>query len=175
MKVLVTGVSGQLGFDVVRVLNEQNIENLPCSRETFSLTDFEKARSVVTDYKPDAIIHAAAYTAVDKAEEDIENAFDTNYKGTENLAQIARDIDAKFVYISTDYVFPGDGEKFYETDDPKKTLNAYGKSKLLGESAVLNTLEKLFIVRISWVFGKNGNNFVKTMINLEKIAMKLKW
>lgn len=174
MKILVTGVSGQLGFDVCRILREQNIEHLPCNRETFSLTDFKKAREAVENYRPDAIIHAAAYTAVDKAESESELCFKTNVEATKNLAEIAKDIDAKFVYISTDYVFPGTGENFYETSDAKNPLNVYGKSKLKGEEAVINTLEKYFIVRISWVFGKNGKNFVKTMLNLAETHGELK-
>ena len=174
MKILVTGVSGQLGFDVCRILREQNIEHLPSSRETFSLTDFKRAREAVENYRPDAIIHAAAYTAVDKAESESELCFKTNAEATKNLAEIAKDIDAKFVYISTDYVFPGTGENFYETSDAKNPLNVYGKSKLKGEEAVINTLYKYFIVRISWVFGKNGKNFVKTMLNLAETHGELK-
>jgi len=168
MKVLVTGVTGQLGFDVCRVLKEQNIEYFPCSRETFSLEDFEKAREVIENYRPNVIIHAAAYTAVDKAETETELCNKINCEATENLAKIAKDINAKFIYISTDYVFPGDGENFYEINDEKNPLNAYGKSKLMGEKSVVNTLDKYFIVRISWVFGKNGKNFIKTMLNLSK-------
>lgn len=168
MKVFVTGVTGQLGFDVCRVLKEQNIEYFPCSRETFSLEDFEKAREVIENYLPDVIIHAAAYTAVDKAETETELCNKINCEATENLAKIAKDINAKFIYISTDYVFPGEGENFYEINDEKNPLNAYGKSKLMGEKSVVNTLDKYFIVRISWVFGKNGKNFIKTMLNLSK-------
>ncbi len=168
MKVFVTGVTGQLGFDVCCVLKEQNIEFMPCSRETFSLEDFEKAREVIENYRPDVIIHAAAYTAVDKAETETELCNKINCKATENLAKIAKDVNAKFIYISTDYVFPGEGENFYEINDEKNPLNAYGKSKLMGEKSVINTLDKYFIVRISWVFGKNGKNFIKTMLNLSK-------
>ena len=168
MKVFVTGVTGQLGFDVCRVLKEQNIEFMPCSRETFSLEDFEKAREIIENYRPDVIIHAAAYTAVDKAETETELCNKINCEATENLAKIAKDINAKFIYISTDYVFPGAGENFYEINDEKNPLNAYGKSKLMGEKSVINTLDKYFIVRISWVFGKNGKNFIKTMLNLSK-------
>lgn len=174
MKVLVTGTSGQLGFDVCRILQEQNIEHLPCSREMFDLLDFDKAREVIGNYKPDTIIHAAAYTAVDKAESETELCNKVNFEATQNLANIAKDIDAKFVYISTDYVFPGNGENYYETFDEKNPLNAYGKSKLMGEEAVIKTLEKYFIVRVSWVFGKNGKNFVKTMLNLSKTNDELR-
>lgn len=174
MKVLVTGVSGQLGFDVCRILKERHIEHLPCDRQVFSLEDFNKAREVVLSYKPNAIIHAAAYTAVDKAESEKELAFKINSDATLNLAKTAKDIDAKFVYISTDYVFGGTGENFYEISDEKNPLNIYGKSKLMGEEAVLKTLEKYFIVRISWVCGKNGKNFVKTMLNLSKKHSELK-
>lgn len=174
MKILVTGVNGQLGFDVCRVLEAENIEYLPCSRQTFSIENFEKAREVVENYRPDAIIHAAAYTAVDKAESETELCNKINFEATQNLAEIAKDIDAKFIYISTDYVFPGVGEKFYEVFDEKNPLNAYGKSKLLGENAVASILEKYFIVRISWVFGKNGKNFIKTMLNLSETLNEIR-
>lgn len=174
MKVLVTGVGGQLGFDVVRVLNEQHINNLPCDRSAFSLTDFEAARKAVSDYKPDAVIHTAAYTAVDKAESEKELAYKTNFEATKNLAEAAKDIDAKFLYISTDYVFAGTGENYYKTSDATNPVNIYGKSKLMGEDAVLKTLDKYFIMRISWVFGKNGNNFVKTMLKLAENRDEIK-
>lgn len=174
MKILITGVSGQLGFDAVRVLKAQNIEYAPCNRDTFSLTDYKKAREVIENYRPTAIVHAAAYTAVDKAESEREVCMKTNAEATENLAKIAKDIDAKFAYISTDYVFPGNGENFYEINDAKNPLNVYGKSKLLGEEAVINTLQKYFIVRVSWVFGKNGKNFVKTMLNLADTHSELR-
>ncbi len=174
MKVLVTGVTGQLGFDVCRVLKSENIEVFEAGRMDFSLTDYQKMREVVLGFKPDVIIHAAAYTAVDKAEEESEIAFAVNGEGTRNLAKIAQELDAKFVYIGTDYVFPGDGDNFYETYDEKKPLNAYGKSKLMGEEAVKEILEKYFIVRISWVFGVNGKNFVKTMLRLAQTHEELR-
>ena len=174
MKVLVTGVTGQLGFDVCRVLKSENIEVFEAGRKDFSLTDYQKMREVVLGFKPDVIIHAAAYTAVDKAEEESEIAFAVNGEGTRNLAKIAQELDAKFVYIGTDYVFPGDGDNFYETYDEKKPLNAYGKSKLMGEEAVKEILEKYFIVRISWVFGVNGKNFVKTMLRLAQTHEELR-
>ena len=174
MKVLVTGVTGQLGFDVCGVLKSENIEVFEAGRKDFSLTDYQKMREVVLGFKPDVIIHAAAYTAVDKAEEESEIAFAVNGEGTRNLAKIAQELDAKFVYIGTDYVFPGDGDNFYETYDEKKPLNAYGKSKLMGEEAVKEILEKYFIVRISWVFGVNGKNFVKTMLRLAQTHEELR-
>ncbi|MBR3721350.1 MAG: dTDP-4-dehydrorhamnose reductase [Selenomonadaceae bacterium] len=174
MKVLVTGVTGQLGFDVARVLKEKNVEVFAANRNDFSLTDYGKAQEVMRKFKPDVIIHAAAYTAVDKAEEEKELAFKVNGEGTRNLAKIAKELDSKFVYISTDYVFPGEGDNFYATMDKTAPLNVYGASKLMGEEAVREILEKYFIVRISWVFGVNGKNFVKTMLRLGKEREELR-
>lgn len=173
MKILVTGYSGQLGYDVVKELQNRGIECIGTAREDFSLTDTAAMRSFITAYKPDAVIHCAAYTAVDKAEDEPEICRAVNADATRALAEICRGIDAKMIYISTDYVFPGDGDGFYEIDDPKGPLNVYGRSKLDGEAAVQAVLEKYFIVRISWVFGINGKNFVKTMLNLAKTHDKL--
>ena len=125
------------------------------------------------DYKPDAVIHCAAYTAVDKAEEEAAACEAVNAIGTRNLAKLCHEIDAKLLYISTDYVFAGDGDKFYEPQDEKKPQNVYGLSKLKGEQAVAAELEKYFIVRISWVFGINGKNFIRTMLNLSKTHTEL--
>lgn len=166
MKILVTGVTGQLGFDCVRELTARGIEAQGVSTKDFSLTDREAVRSYLEGYRPDAVIHCAAYTAVDQAEDERERCEAVNAEGTRNLALAAKELGAKFVYISTDYVFPGTGEEPYEVDDPKSPCNAYGLSKLHGEEAVQELLEKYFIVRISWVFGKNGKNFVRTMLKL---------
>lgn len=168
MKVLVTGANGQLGYDVVKELQKQNIECFGATRKDFDIIDFEATRNFIINYSPDAVIHCAAYTAVDKAEDEKEQCYLVNFEATENIAQICKKINAKMLYISTDYVFDGTKEGFYEVDDLPNPINVYGKSKLLGEQAVQNLLEKYFIVRISWVFGEHGNNFVKTMLKLGK-------
>ena len=156
MKVLVTGVTGQLGFDVMRELEAEGIPAKGCGRKDFSLTDHAAARACIEDYAPDVVVHCAAYTAVDKAEDEAELAQAVNADAVRNIAGVCLDIGAKLIYISTDYVFPGDGEAFYEPDAPKGPTNAYGRSKLAGEEAVQELLEKYFIVRISWVFGIHG-------------------
>ena len=166
MKVLVTGVSGQLGFDVMRELLARGVEAKGASRSDFSLTDFAAMRRFVEAHRPTAIIHCAAYTAVDKAEDEPELCREVNAAATGELARIAKEIGAKFLYISTDYVFPGTGEDFYEPEDEKAPCNVYGESKLLGEEAAQKEIDELFIVRISWVFGENGKNFIKTMLRL---------
>ena len=166
MKVLVTGVTGQLGFDVMRELKRREIPAKGCGRADFSLTDHAAARKCVEDYAPDAVVHCAAYTAVDKAEDEPGLAWAVNADAVRNIAEVCRDINAKLIYISTDYVFPGDGEVFYEPDAPKAPANAYGRSKLGGEEAVRELLQKYFVVRISWVFGIHGKNFIRTMLKL---------
>ena len=173
MKVLVTGYTGQLGFDVIRELKARNIECIGTTRNEFSLTDIEKMQAFVKAYKPDVVIHCAAYTAVDKAEDEVELCDQINHLATKKLAKVCKEIDAKMIYISTDYVFAGSGEDFYEVNDEKAPQNVYGKSKLDGELAVQEILDKYFIVRISWVFGSNGKNFIKTMLNLAKTHDKL--
>ncbi|MBR1730361.1 MAG: dTDP-4-dehydrorhamnose reductase [Selenomonadaceae bacterium] len=173
MKVLVTGITGQLGFDVLNELHSRNIEVVGTARKDFDLTDETHMINFIADHKPDAVIHCAAYTAVDKAEDETDLAMQVNAYATESIAKVCKDINAKMIYISTDYVFPGDGNKPYEVNDPKAPTNVYGRSKLAGEEAVIKTLEKYFIVRISWVFGINGKNFVKTMLRLSKTKDKL--
>ena len=173
MKVLVTGASGQLGFDCVKELERRHIVVRGVNSKDFPLTDFAVMQQYLLDYKPDAVIHCAAYTAVDKAEEEAAACEAVNVIGTRNLAKLCHEIDAKLLYISTDYVFAGDGDKFYEPQDEKKPQNVYGLSKLKGEQAVAAELEKYFIVRISWVFGINGNNFIRTMLNLSKTHTEL--
>lgn len=173
MKVLVTGVGGQLGYDVIKELEKRNINCIGADRAEFDITDFEAAHKFITDYMPDTVIHCSAYTAVDKAEEEPELCHLVNAVGTENIAKVCKEINAKMVYISTDYVFDGTKEGFYEVDDVPNPINVYGKTKLEGEIAVQKILVKYFIVRISWVFGVNGNNFVKTMLRLGKERSQL--
>lgn len=189
MKVFVTGVGGQLGHDVVNELMRRGNESVGSDiQPTYSgivddsavvnvpyvqldITDQKSVRATIERIHPDVIIHCAAWTAVDAAEEE-ENRVKVdaiNHLGTKNIAEAAKAIDAKIVYISTDYVFDGQGDRPWEPDDKcYAPLNVYGKSKLDGELAVADTLEKYFIVRIAWVFGLNGKNFIKTMINVGK-------
>lgn len=168
MKILVTGVGGQLGYDVCKILTARNIEHKGVDLADFDITDREATYNYIEDYHPDAVIHCSAWTAVDKAEDELEKVEAVNAQGPRNIAEACKKINAKMVYISTDYVFPGTGERFYEPDDPTGPLSVYGKTKLGGELAVRELLEKYFIVRVSWVFGKNGNNFVKTMLRLSE-------
>lgn len=173
MRILVTGASGQLGYDVERELERRGIEHLGTSSRELDITDREAVERLMAAYRPDAAIHCAAYTKVDLAEDEPERCWAVNADGTRNLAAACRKTGAKMLYISTDYVFPGTGERSYETGDPTGPVNTYGRSKLAGELAVQSLLEKYFIVRISWVFGKNGNNFVKTMLRLAETKAEL--
>lgn len=173
MRILVTGASGQLGYDVERELERRGIEHLGTSSRELDITDREAVERLMAAYRPDAAIHCAAYTKVDLAEDEPERCWAVNADGTRNMAAACRKTGAKLLYISTDYVFPGTGERSYETGDPTGPVNTYGRSKLAGELAVQSLLEKYFIVRISWVFGKNGNNFVKTMLRLAETRTEL--
>lgn len=166
MKVLVTGAGGQLGYDVCRELARRGIENRGADVADFDITDAQAVRAYIGQYAPDAVVHCAAYTAVDRAEEDAARAFSVNEGGTRNIAAACAETGAKMVYISTDYVFGGEGERFYEPSDAPAPLGVYGKSKYAGELAARSLVQKLFVVRISWVFGMNGGNFVKTMLRL---------
>lgn len=168
MKVLVTGANGQLGFDVCRELENRKIEHKGTYRTDFDLSNEEETYQYVINYAPDVVIHCAAWTAVDKAEDEVEAATQVNANGTRAIAKACKKLDAKMIYISTDYVFPGTGEIFYEPEDQTKPLGVYGVTKLEGEKAVQELLQKYFIVRISWVFGIHGNNFVKTMLRLSE-------
>ena len=181
MKVLVTGVGGQLGYDVMNELIKRGhtaigsdiLDSVPQDYEYIKLdiTDKQAVSEVITDIKPDAVIHCAAWTAVDAAEDE-ENqpkAFAINRDGTKNIAEACKSVDCKMIYISTDYVFDGQGERPWQPDDKNYApLCVYGKSKLEGELAVSEILDKYFIVRIAWVFGVNGKNFIKTMLNVGK-------
>ncbi len=189
MKFFVTGVGGQLGHDVMNeiasrgyegvgsdiapvysgVADGSSVTSMPYVQ--MDITDGEAVASVLAEVKPDVVVHCAAWTAVDAAEdeENKEKVFAINAKGTENIAKACKELDCKMIYISTDYVFDGQGERPWEPDDKNYApLNVYGESKLQGELAVSSILEKYFIVRIAWVFGLNGKNFIKTMINVGK-------
>ncbi len=189
MKVFVTGVSGQLGHDVMNELAKRGYEGIGSDIQpsyggvedgtavttmpyvALDITDAEAVRSTLLELKPDVIVHCAAWTAVDMAEDDDKVALvkKVNVDGTQNIANAAKELDAKMVYISTDYVFDGQGEEPWKPDcKDYKPMNVYGETKLGGEKAVANTLEKYFIVRIAWVFGTNGKNFIKTMLNVGK-------
>ncbi|WP_332628488.1 dTDP-4-dehydrorhamnose reductase [Halalkalibacter flavus] len=165
MKVLLTGGHGQLGKEIAILLKKKDIEHVACSREDLDITSLEAVQSEVFDYKPDVIIHAAAYTQVDLAETNEEEAFLVNGTGTRNLAEAAQEIGACLCYISTDYVFDGESDRPYKEDASTNPITVYGKSKYVGEQFVKNC-NKYFIVRTSWVFGAHGNNFVKTMLKL---------
>lgn len=166
MKVLVTGVKGQLGFDVVNELEKRGMEAIGVDIDEMDITDAGSVTKVITGAKPDAVIHCAAYTAVDAAEDNEEVCRKVNAEGTQNIASVCKTLDIKMIYISTDYVFDGEGEKPWEPEDTRNPVSVYGQTKYEGELAVQNTLEKYFIVRIAWVFGINGKNFVKTMLKL---------
>ena len=189
MKFFVTGVCGQLGHDVMNelakrghigigsdvqerysgVMDGSSVTDMPYV--SLDITDAEAVKKALQKAKPDAVIHCAAWTAVDMAEDDdkVEKVRAVNAGGTRNIAEVCKELDCKMTYISTDYVFDGQGEKPWEPDcKDYKPLNVYGQTKLDGELAVSELLEKYFIVRIAWVFGKNGNNFIKTMLKVGK-------
>lgn len=168
MRVLVTGAKGQLGYDVLRRLDRNGIENLGIDIQECDITDNKQVTRTLIEYHPDVVVHCAAYTSVDKAEDEKEMCHKINVVGTKNIADICRQIDAKMVYISTDYVFDGEGDTPFDVTDKPNPINYYGQTKYEGELVVQNTLEKYFIIRISWVFGINGNNFVQTMLRLGK-------
>lgn len=166
LKVLYTGAAGQLGYDVVAEMRRRNIDCLGVDRNDFDITDTNATQKFIVAYHPDVVLHCAGYTAVDAAEDDVDLCRKINVDGTANIVKACKAIDAKMVYISTDYVFPGTGDKPYEVDDVTAPCNVYGKSKLDGESIVRSEVDKYFIVRISWLFGSQGKNFVDTMLRL---------
>lgn len=173
LKILVTGVKGQLGYDCVKELTKRGYTNVKgIDIEDLDITNRDDVISYITEYNPDVVMHNAAWTAVDKAEQMPEAVYDVNALGPKYIAEACKEINAKLVYISTDYVFDGLGDKFYEVDDPKNGLSIYGKTKAQGEDFVTSILDKYFIVRISWVFGLNGNNFIKTMLKLANMGKK---
>ena len=173
MKVLVTGVKGQLGYDVMAELAKRNIEAIGVDIDEMDITDKISVEKVIGEAAPDVVVHCAAYTAVDAAEDNVELCRRVNAGGTRNIAEVCKKLDCKMVYISTDYVFDGQGTRPWEPDDERHPLNVYGQTKYEGELAVQENLSKYFIVRIAWVFGKNGKNFVKTMLKLAETHDKL--
>lgn len=195
MRVFVTGVAGQLGHDVMNELAKRNYEGIGSDIApaysgiadgssvtrmpyvSMDITDREAVRKTLLEQKPDAVVHCAAWTAVDLAEDDdkVEKVRLVNAAGTENIALVCREIDCKMVYLSTDYVFDGQGTQPWDPDcKDYRPQNVYGQTKLEGELAVSKILEKYFIVRIAWVFGVNGKNFIKTMLNLGKSHEKIR-
>lgn len=171
IKILVTGVNGQLGYDCVRELTIRGYTNVKgIDIVDLDITDREAVISYVTSYNPDVVMHNAAFTQVDKAEQMKDKVYEVNALGPKYIAEACKIVNAKMVYISTDYVFEGIGEVPYEVDSPKKGLSVYGSTKAKGEDFVTSILDKYFIVRISWVFGINGNNFVKTMLKLANMG-----
>lgn len=189
MKVFVTGVGGQLGHDVMNELAKRGYEGVGSDIQpvysgvqdgtyvtgapyvSMDITDAEAVKKTISDINPDAVIHCAAWTAVDMAEDDdkVEKVRAINAGGTQNIANVCKELNCKMMYISTDYVFDGQGTEPWDPDcKDYSPINVYGKTKLEGELAVSNTLDKYFIVRIAWVFGKNGKNFIKTMLKVGK-------
>lgn len=168
MKVLVTGVNGQLGYDVVKELEKRGHEAIGVDRKEMDLISTEQIKECIENIKPEAIIHCAAYTAVDKAEDEEDLCRRVNAIATKDIAECAKKLDIPMIYISTDYVFDGTKDGEYTEDDIPNPINVYGKTKYEGELYVQELLEKYYIVRISWVFGENGNNFIDTMLRLAK-------
>jgi dTDP-4-dehydrorhamnose reductase len=172
MRVLVTGAKGQLGSDLLCELSKRNIESVGIDIEDLDITDAAATKKLIEGInnktKLDAIIHCAAYTAVDAAEDNEALVTKINAEGTKNIAEVAKTLDVAMMYISTDYVFDGEGKRPWEPDDKRAPLNVYGMAKYKGELYVEELVKKYFIVRISWVFGLHGNNFIKTMIRLGK-------
>jgi len=172
LKILVTGAAGQLGTDVINELEKRKINYIGIdvvqkdNITALDITDKGAVREFFVRERPQGVIHCAAYTAVDMAEDEAEICFKVNVEGSENIAKACNEIGAEMIYLSTDYVFAGEGDVPYEPDVPKNPLSVYGKSKLAGEEAVLRQLEKYYIVRISGVYGPAGKNFVKTMLYL---------
>jgi dTDP-4-dehydrorhamnose reductase len=173
MRILVTGYTGQLGYDVVRYGLKCGINMVGIGSKDLDITNEKDVLRVIKRFKPEAIIHCAAYTAVDKAEDDKNACWNVNVEGTYHLVKAAKDINAKFMYISTDYVFNGEGELPFKEKDKPNPIGYYGQSKHEGEEVVKNFSDKWFIVRISWVFGINGNNFIKTMLRLAETRNEL--
>ncbi len=174
MKILVTGVNGQLGYELVKELkNKGYTDILAVDKDEMDITNKDMVNKVIKNYHPDVIFHCAAWTAVDKAEDEKEACYNVNVNGTKYISEAAKEIDAKLIYISTDYVFDGTKEGLYETTDKVNPKSVYGETKYQGEELVRQNVLKHFIVRISWVFGVNGNNFIKTMLKLAETRNEL--
>lgn len=173
MKFLITGINGQLGYDVKEVLLKQNYTDI-CApdRSKLDITKEDEVKKIILEYQPDVIFHCAAYTAVDKAEEEKDICYDVNVNGTKYITKYAQEIGAKIIYISTDYVFDGTKDGIYEVSDQSNPINYYGETKWLGEEAV-RQYNNHIIVRISWVFGINGKNFIRTMLKLSETKKEL--
>lgn len=167
MKLLVTGVKGQLGHDIVKECQKRNIEAVGVDVDEMDITNAKQVDKVIKKNKYDAVVHCAAWTAVDKAEDEIDACTKVNVVGTKNIVKVYKELDIPLMYFSTDYVFDGQGESEWKEYDERHPLNVYGQTKYEGELAV-QTLNRYFIVRIAWVFGVNGNNFIKTMLRLGK-------
>lgn len=173
-RILVTGVKGQLGYDCVRELRKRGYHNvLGIDREELDITDEKAVHAFIDEYKPDVVMHNAAWTAVDKAEEMPDAVYQVNALGPKYIAEACKEVGATMFYISTDYVFDGKGDEPFEIDSPKDGLSVYGKTKSQGEDFVTSVLERYFIIRISWVFGINGHNFIKTMLKLSDTHREL--
>ena len=173
MKFFITGVNGQLGYDVKRELLERGYTDiLAPTRVDLDITNEDAVKKMIREYRPSVIFHCAAYTAVDKAEEEQEKCYQVNVLGTKYLTEAAKEMDAKIIYISTDYVFDGTKEGLYQVEDKVNPVNYYGKTKYLGEDFV-RAYDNHIIVRISWVFGINGKNFIRTMLNLAESHKEL--
>lgn len=168
MRILVTGVKGQLGHDVMNELAKRGHTGIGVDVEEMDITDAKKVNEVIRASEVEAVIHCAAYTAVDAAEDQVELCRKINAEGTENIAKVCKELDIKMMYISTDYVFDGEGTRPWEPDDERHPLNVYGLTKYEGELAVEKYLDKFFTIRIAWVFGVNGKNFIKTMLKLSE-------
>lgn len=165
-KILITGAEGMLGQDLVPVLEDEGFDVVETDKDSMDVTDLERVKNILDKEDPDIVIHCAAYTNVDKAEEEVELVTKINVIGTENIAKVCSKKNILIVYISTDYVFDGRSERPYESDDETNPLSIYGKTKLAGEDAVKKPCKKYYIVRTSWLYGMYGKNFVETMISL---------
>lgn len=173
-KILVTGCKGQLGYDIANELERRNIIAIRSDITEMDITDFSSVNNFIKKNSPDAVIHCAAWTAVDKAEDEAALCTKVNVEGTKNIAVVCKELDIPMMYFSTDYVFSGEGVEPFKINDKKGPKSVYGKTKLDGEEEILKLLTKYYIVRISWVFGINGNNFIKTMLKLSENHQELK-
>ncbi len=168
MKILVTGAKGQLGSDVASELKKRGHDVVAADIAEMDITESESADNFIREVQPDVVVHCAAYTAVDAAESDADRCEKINVQGTENIAKACAAVGAKIIYLSTDYVYDGKGDKPHTEDELPAPLSVYGRTKLGGEAAVKKYTDRYFIVRTSWVFGKNGKNFVRTMLALSE-------